>query len=248
MGLPRDIYLGACGQIAEAFVGDGFSYQPNQQCLVKREGDLTFDIHFQSSRRNFLVNKNNQKSVAKRLISSFSPSAELYTFGNVALITYAVVRSKALKQWQSKQPYISHGKGLIAGDQIGNLQAKHKWIEYNLASPDTRDRQIKLAIDLIRSVGLPYLYSFKDPVEIIERLISGRLQGFSENSALEYVMCFGSRDYAEKLLESLLNAFPDQRNEYTDWLERYRKSGIPEAQESRRAPRIARAALALGLD
>jgi hypothetical protein len=247
MGLPREIYLGACGQIAEAFAEDGFSYQPNQQRLIKREGDLTLDIHFQSSRRNFLVNKNNQKSMAKRLISSFSSYAELYTFGNVALITHAEVHSQKLEQWQSKQPYISRGKGFIAGGQIGNLQEKHKWVEYNLANPHTRDRQIKLAIQLVRSVGMPYLYSFGDPAKIIERLIGGHIQGFSENGALEYAMCFGSARQAKKLLKALLEAFPDQRNEYMEWSERYRKSGIPAAQESKRAPRIARAAVALGL-
>jgi hypothetical protein len=248
MGLPREIYLGACGQIAEAFVEDGFSYRPNQQRLIKQEGDLTLDIHFQSSGRNFLVNKNNQESMAKRLISSFSPSAELYTFGNVALVTHVGVRSNALEQWQSKQHYISWGKGLIAGGQIGNLREKHKWIEYNLANSHTRDRQIKLAIGLIRSVGLPFLYAFRDPAKIIELLIDGHIQGFSENGALEYAMCFGSTRQAKKLLKALLEAFPDQRNEYIEWLERYRKNGIPEAQESRRAPRIARAAHALGLD
>jgi hypothetical protein len=248
MGLPREIYLGACGQIAEAFVEDGFSDQPNQQCLVKCEGDLTLDIHFQSSRRNFLVNKNNQKSMAKRFILSFSPSAELYTFGNVALVTHAEVRSKALEQWQSKQPYTSWGKGLVASGQIGNLQEKHQWIEFNLANPHTRERQLKLAIHLVRSVGLPFLYAFRDPAKIIELLIDGHIQGFSENGALEYAMCFGSTRQAKKLFEALLKAFPEQRNEYMEWLERYRKNGIPEAQESRRATRIARAAHTLGLD
>jgi hypothetical protein len=248
MGLPREIYLGACGQIAEAFVADGFSYQPNQQRLIKREGDLALDIHFQSSPRTFLVNRSNERSTAKRVISSIVPLGELQTYGSVTLITHAVGHSKTLQRWRSRQPHISWGKGIIAGGQIGNLQEKHKWIEYNLANPHTPNRQIKLAIQLVRSVALPYLFAFRDPARIIERLIDGHVQGFSENGALEYAMCFGSRDHAKKLLEALLCEFPDQRNEYTDWLERYRESGVPEAQESRRAPRIARAALTLGLD
>lgn len=248
MVLPREIYLAACGQIAKAFVEDGFNYQPRQQRLVKRESGLTFDIRFQSSPRNYLVNKNDQPSIANRLTSSSLPSSELYTFGSVTLVTHAGVHSKALEQWQSKEPYISWSKGIVAGGQIGNLQKKHHWIEFNLANPHTRDRQIQSAIHLIRSVALPYLYAFMDPEKIIERLIDGQLPGFSENGALEYTMCFGSTAQAKKLLEALLDEFPNQRKEYMDWLEKYRKSGIPEAQESRRAARIARSALALRLD
>jgi|SRR5580704_1174739 hypothetical protein len=248
MGLPREIYLAACGQIAEAFVEDGFNYQPRHQRLVRIEGDLTFDIQFQSSRLNALVNKNDEPGIGKRLVSSFLPSGELKAYGNITLIAHAVGYSKTFELWQSKQPHPSGAKGLIAGGQIGNLQEKHKWIAYNLANPHTREHRIKLAIQLIRSVGLPYLYAFRHPAKLIERLIDGHLQGFSESGALEYAMCFGSTDQAKKLLQALLREFPEQREEYQDWLERYRKNGVTNVQESRRAPRIARAAIALGLD
>jgi hypothetical protein len=125
---------------------------------------------------------------------------------------------------------------------------KHKWISYNLANPHTRQHRIGFAIQLIRSVGLPYLYAFRDPAKVIDRLIGGHLQGFSESGALEYAMCFGTADQAKKLLGSLLREFPEQREEYQDWLEKYRKSGVTNVQDSRRARRIARAAIALGLD
>jgi hypothetical protein len=248
MGLPREIYLSACGRIAEAFVEEGFDYQPGQQRMLKCEGDLTLDIHFQSSRRNFLVNKNDDPGIGKRQISSYLSFGELQAYGNVALITHAGGHSKTFELWQSKHPHPCGAKGLIAGGQIGNLQKKHRWIEYNLANPRTRAKQIELAIQLIRLVGLPYLYAFRNPTKLIQRLIDGQLQGFSESGALEYVMCFGSSDQAKKLLEALLGAFPDQRKEYQDWVERYRKNGVTDVQESRRAPRIARAAIALGLD
>jgi hypothetical protein len=248
MGLPREIYLAACGRIAEAFVEDGFNYQPRQQRMVKCESDLTLAIHFQSSSRNFLVNKNDEPGVRKRLSSSFLPCGELQAYGNVTLITHAAGDSKTLALWRSKQPHLSGAKGRIAGGQIGNLQEKHKWIRYNLANPHTRVHRIELAIVLIRSVGLPYLYAFRDPAKMIDRLIGGQLQGFWESGALEYVVCFGSTDQARKLLESLLREFPEQREEYRDSLERYRKSGVTHVEESRRVPRIARAAIALGLD
>lgn len=118
MGLPREIYLGACGLIAEAFVADGFSYQPNQQRLIKREGDLTLDIHFQSSPRNFLVNRSNERSIAKRVISSIVPLGELQTYGSVTLITHAVGHSKTLQRWRSTQPHISWGKALLLAAKL----------------------------------------------------------------------------------------------------------------------------------
>jgi hypothetical protein len=248
MGLPREIYLAACGQIAEAFVEDGFNYQPRQQRMVRSEGDLTIAVHFQSSSRNFLVNKNDEPGIGKRLISSLLPFDELQAYGNVTLITHAVGHSKTFELWQSKQPHPSGAEGRIAGGQIGNLQEEHKWITYNLANPHARQHRIELATQLIRSVGLPYLYALRDPAKIIDRLIGGHLQGFWESGALEYTMCFGSTRQAKKLLESLLREFPEQLEEYQDWLERYRKSGVTDVQESRRAPRIARAAIALGLE
>ena len=55
MGEARIIYNAACAQIAAALAQDGFEYRPSKRALVRGDGDLTREITFQSSFRNFTL-------------------------------------------------------------------------------------------------------------------------------------------------------------------------------------------------
>ena len=55
MGEARNIYNAACARIASALAQDGFKYRPSKHSLVRRDDDLTREITFQSSFRNFTV-------------------------------------------------------------------------------------------------------------------------------------------------------------------------------------------------
>lgn len=141
-----------------------------------------------------------------------------------------------------------HTDDLITAGQIGNLQAKPKWLEFNLASPHRRDRVVGEVIGLIRTIALPYLERFSSPQEIIAGLIAGTMPWWWEPSALEYVACFGTLSQAQELLGRYVHMRPGQAKEFRERLDEYRKEGIPEAFDSRAAGRLAKAALALGLE
>jgi hypothetical protein len=55
MGEARNIYNAACAQIAAALAQEGFEYRPSKHTLVCRDDDLTREIAFQSSFRNFAL-------------------------------------------------------------------------------------------------------------------------------------------------------------------------------------------------
>jgi hypothetical protein len=104
MGEAREIYLAACTQIAESLGQEGFSYTKSKQTLRKQAEDLTFELSFQSNRRNFLVPRSRDGGVLQSVISlgrkaQILPSiAEMAAFGNVGLIAHTLIRSKTIKK------------------------------------------------------------------------------------------------------------------------------------------------------
>jgi len=247
MGEARDIYTAACTQIAAALVQDGFRYRTSKQALVSQDGDLTREITFQSSFRNFVVPETGGSGFLQRAVS-WLPGTDLVTFGNVSLIAHAAIRSKAIKLWRAslKQPL---GLGdVVTGGLIGNLQDKPKWIQFNLANPRRRDQVIGDVIDLIRTVVLPYMGHFSDPQQVVRGLLEGTLPWDWEPSALEYIACFGTLQQCQDLLARYLQTRSEQMEEYRERIREYRENGVPEAFDSRAPGRLAKAALTLGLE
>jgi hypothetical protein len=114
---------------------------------------------FQSSFRTFLFPEADASSLPRRSVESLPGADDLVTFGNVSLIAHAAIRSKAIKLSRASLKQTLNTGDRVTGGQIGNLQARAKWIEFNLANPYRRDRVIHDVTDLIRSVALPYLAS-----------------------------------------------------------------------------------------
>ena len=238
----RNIYNAACAQIASALAHDGFKYRPTRHSLVRRDDDLTHEITFQSSFRNFTV----PNHVGLQRLPLVGDTA---AFGSVTLIAHASVHSKRFRQWRAAQKQPLGTDDLITGGQIGNLQAKPKWLEFNLASPHKRDRVISDVTELIRKVALPYLGRFSNPQEVIVALIAGKMPlWWWEPSALEYVVCFGTPAQARELLLRYIERRPGLEAEFQERVKEYQTQGVPAVFDSTASGRLAKAALALGLE
>jgi hypothetical protein len=214
---------------------------------VSQDSDLTRKISFQSSFRNFITTGEGAGLLER--VAAWVPGVdELLAFGSVTLIAHAAVHSRALKLWRESLTQPLATGDVVTGGQIGNLQVKPKWIQFNLANPRRRAEVIGDAIGLIRRVALPYLDRFAEPVRVIDGLLDGTMPWMWEPGALEYTSCFGTLQQAHDLLWHYLRMRPNQIEEYRRFISEYRENGIPEAFDSAAPGRLAKAALVLGLE
>jgi hypothetical protein len=189
MGEARNIYNAACAQIAAALAQEGFDYRPSKHTLARSDDYLTREITFQSSPEQ-------GAGVLQQAVSLLPLVGETMAFGSVTLIAHTALRSKSFKLWRASQNQPLGSDDLVTAGQVGNLQAKPKWLEFNLANPQRRDRVISEVVELIRTIALPYLERFSNPREVVAGLISGTMPWWWEPGALEYVACFGTPSQA----------------------------------------------------
>jgi hypothetical protein len=200
---PRDVYLAGCRAIADAFAPDGFTYAKSSQTMTRKRGDFAFRIAFQSSHHNI--------------------AGEL-----VALWIYAVVSSPTLKKWGKTHPNLTmEGWDHVAGGQVGNLVPQHSWMEWNLASPGDRDRQIADAIATIRRLALPYFALFEDIPALVARLAVEDIPSFKPSSVLDFLMGFGTPSDALRAARGMLRRLPEAQDRYPEALTRFRSQGLP---------------------
>lgn len=199
---PREVYLAGCGTIADAIRADGYSYIKSGAKLRRKSQDFTFQISFQSSHNNI--------------------SGEL-----VALWIHVYVFSPTLKQWRISNHCLVNKSDFVAGGQIGNLISPFSWMEWNLAVPNRRDSQIADAVSTIRRIAAPYFSMFDAIPALINRLTNEEVPSFSPASALDFLMCFGSRAEARKAAENMLQRLPGARDRYPTALTQYRANGLP---------------------
>ncbi len=200
---PRDVYLAGCRSIADALAPDGFTYAKSSQTATRKHRDFAFRISFQSSHYNI--------------------AGEL-----VALGIFAVVYSPTLKKWGKAHPNLTMERwDRVAGGQIGNLVARHSWMEWNLASPAGRDRQIADAIATIRRIALPYFALFEDVPSLVARLTVEDIPSFKPASALDFLMAFATPAAALRAARGMLRRLPEARQSYPAALARLRNDGPP---------------------
>jgi hypothetical protein len=246
MESAREIFDQACAEIAAQLAPFGFQYRRSQHSAVRATGDLKFVIHFQSSPRNYLL-ASTQGSGLSRVLSKLPGLGDLATFGNVTLIEHASVSSKALRSFRRTVHGAWHTNGAVTGGQIGNLQEPAKWVEFNLANPNTRRAVIDEAKKLIDHVGIPYLERFHEPENVIIGLLEGTMPWMWRPSALEYICCFGTKQKALQLLERLISE-PEVRDEYKAAVSHYKAHGTPDVWDSRAACCLAKSAIILGME
>ena len=121
-------------------------------------------------------------------------------------------------------------------------------LEFNLANPATREKTINEAISLIRSIAIPYQKRFQEPQQVISDLLEGKMPWLWEQSALDYVACFGTRAQTQALFDRYLGEHPEQMDEFRDKFREHKTAGTRALLlDARRAGRLAQSAVSLDL-
>jgi hypothetical protein len=255
MGEAREIFLKACCEVAAAVESAGFRWRKSRQDTVKEVGDLKFRIWFQSSFRNALLHESSgpeQDSHAPLRSELFIPLelelAEIEKFGSVSFMPNVSVHAASIKKWRRTLAHPIRTDDGLAGTSVGYLVPDAHWLDVNLANPRTRDGRISAVIDLITKSGFQYFDRFRRPDEVVASLVSSSDPGMMDYMELEYSVCYGSLQDAYNVLQRYLRQWPECVDEYQEALRKYRRDGIPAALHGRPGPRLARMALALGIE
>ncbi len=219
---PRDVYLAACASIGSYLEESyGFKYSKSGPHARRKSGDFTFEIMFQSDQHNVAGER-------------------------VGLWIHGMVRSSKIKQWRESQPLL-HPSDAVAGGQIGNLQADHCWLDWNLAEPLKRDEVIRDAIAGIEELAVPYFARFEDLPSLFERLVTEDLPAMTIDRVVEFLMCFADPKTARLATASFLRRRPDLVRAYRRDFERYAERGLDSKHPSGYAPQLAFASHAFKL-
>jgi len=219
---PRQVYLAACQAIADALANDGFEYARSRNALRRKTSDFGFHIHFQSSHHN----------VAGELVK---------------MIIHAGVTSQALKTWRAAHPCLMSMSDGVAGGQIGNLVKPESWMEWNLASVKERKDEIADAVTAIRELAYPYFARFSDVGAVRARLVAEDVPSMWLASALDFLMCFGSRDEVLALARRVFLEKEQIRERYRTSLAQYQTLGVPPYLLAAHGDVLAAATLVFGL-
>jgi hypothetical protein len=211
---PRDVYLAACASIAshleESF---GFRYAKSGPHSRRRSGDFTFQISFQSSHNNIAGE-------------------------HVSLCIHGNVFSAKIKKWRESQPLL-HPTGYVAGGQIGNLQADHCWLDWELADLRKRDDAIRDAIKAIEELAFPYFAKFDDLPSLVELLEKNDLPAMTIDHVVEFLMCFADETSARLAAANFLKRRPDLVRAFRRDYERYAERGLDAGHPSGYAKQLA---------
>jgi hypothetical protein len=200
--VPRDVFLGACGDVAVRFEPQGFRYAKSGPHFTRRAGEFTFQVSFQSSHNNV---------------------AGEY----VAMWVHGIVRSSRLKSWRRDRQDAHGVYDTVAGGQIGNLGENTAWMEWNLADPATRAEEISSAASEIERLALPYFDLFGDVPSLCQRLIADDLPSMFLWQAFDFLACFESVASAGLMLRRFLLQRPQLQEEYRRSVARYEQKGVP---------------------
>lgn len=200
---PKEVILAACKAIADHLVEDGFAFRKSGPDLIRKAGDLTFRIHFQSDRNN----------VAGR---------------RAAIWIHAVASSAHLAEWRLAHPLPWNGAGkaslgMISGGQIGNLLHHPKWMEWDFANPHKRQQRINDAAATIRAIILPFFALFDRPALAVDTLL--QRPALRQTSIIEYALAMLGRDAATAAMHDYLAANPVIQSRYKTALAHARSHG-----------------------
>ena len=221
---PRDVIFAALEEIAESLRPEGFTFLRSGPKLKRVQGDLTFQIPFQSDRNNFAGSR-------------------------AGVWIHAGVHSQALAKWRRSHPLPWHGTGpglnSVTGGQIGNLLDEPTWMDWDFADVSRRKREIEVAISAIRRIILPFFALFDDPANAVNTLVHRPL--LWRPSLLEYASVAIGREAAEVAGRSILRRNPKIRRPFEEGLARVRYHGLPRYRSGLGID-LAAVAVALDLD
>lgn len=211
---PRDVYLDACRRIAQAFTQDGFRYFKSGPHFTKNDGQFSFRVSFQSSHLN-------------------APGR------HVRLWLHANVRSARLKTWRLQQDRPCRTDDSVAGGMVHRLYGKQTMIQWDLANPNDREAVISDVIAFVRKEVFKYFQRFTDPGEVITALSTQEIGAFALSSSVEFALCFGNHEQAQRVLDRFLRQREDLRDEIQSVTERFRNEGFPDHMPSSFAEQVA---------
>jgi hypothetical protein len=255
MGEAKEIYLNACLRVATALESDGFRWRKSQNDLVKSEADLTLKIGFQSSFRNQILRPTSK--TAQFTGQSFGSALflplefridEIQKFGSVVFIVRLGVESKSIAKGRAPLKSLLNDGGGIAGTNLGYLAPERQWLEINLANQSMRNARVDATIHLIRDAGLPFFDQFRHVDELVVSLIESANPAMMDFTEIEYAICYGGLEAGRQVLERWLREWPNCVAEYQEALQEYRDNGLPVWWSANLGPRLAKAALALGIE
>jgi hypothetical protein len=196
------VYAESCSRIATAFVNDGFRYAKSGPHMTRRRNGFTEKVSFQTSYHN-IPGKHVELSVA------------------------ATVRSKNLKEWRGSQPASLRKGNWVGGGMIHLLGIESSYLKWELADPEGRDDTVADVIDTIRSLALPYFDVFQDLSTFIRLLIQRDVPAMDIGDAVEFALCFGSRDQAQAILERFVTERPDLAGAIAQAEAKMNRDGLP---------------------
>jgi hypothetical protein len=188
---PADVALGVFAAISADLGADGFTPVAKGRRLVRRAGDLTYEVSFQSDRNNI---------AGKR----------------VAVWVHSIIGSRTLQQWLKR-----HGtawgrlpsySGSFAGGQIGNLRQPYSWMEWDFADPAQRGANIVDLIAAIREIIFPFFERFRDASSALEALIQD--ENLALSWAIEFAQAHFGREGAERVGRAFLARHPTIREPF----------------------------------
>lgn len=219
---PRDVFLGACQSISEAFAKDGFNFHRSSRQLIRTVGQFDHSIAFQSSHNN----------IAGR---------------HVVLWMYANVRCPELGRWRNLQPHPIRTGNRVAGGMVHLLEEKHAMVEWELADANRRPDTVDDAIAFIRSVILPYLSFFENPSDLVAKLEREAVNAFHIADQIELALCFAGSNAAQRILDRFISERTDLSDSIRRAYDRLARDGFPDYAPSGYADVVAWARLAYGL-
>lgn len=200
---PKEVFFESCRAIGAAFAADGFAWRQTGPKLVRRDGDFTEEVVFQSSTHN---------------VAGVS----------VALVCHARLASKALKAWRGKVRSPFGDNDHVGGGQLGNLREPHEWITWNLADAEARPETIARVIDLVRELALPLFVHLRD----LEWLASASRDGGDvpgllwPHQVVEVLLAHQRSAAAATYLQALARR-PELASEAAALYRTYERDGVP---------------------
>jgi hypothetical protein len=224
---PGDVAFGVFAQVASDLAREGFASLAKGRRLVRRAGDLTYEVSFQSDRNNI---------AGKR----------------VAVWAHALVASRSLAQWR-KQHGSAWGKlsiysGGFAGGQIGNLRQPHSWMEWDFADPADRAATVADLLGAIRQIILPFFEQYRDASSALDAIVQDDGVSLWLSPAIEFAHLHFGREGAERVGRAFLAKHPSIREPFLELADTYRRDGIPDARRGGWASELAAMAVFLQLD
>lgn len=194
----RDVYMTACAAIAKEFEGDGFRYAKSGPHFTRANGDFTFRVSFQSSYLNI-------------------------SGQHVRLWLHATVRSKRMKDFRKSHLPDNLVNDYIAGGMVHLLLPENiAMLQWDLANPKTRSDVINDVVTLIRKQVLPYFALFSTPAQLVAQLTRESLPACDIRHSVEFALCFGDKDSAQKVLSRFIR----ERSDLLPQIENVQRNGL----------------------